>query len=315
MTNENIAVVFPGQGSQRPGMGKDFYEEMPVCRETYQEASDVLGWDVAAMCFGDDERLNQTEYTQPCIVTTEVAMLRGLAERYGFLPGIYGGHSLGEYTALVAAGVIPLSVALYIVGARGRLMQEAMPLGTGAMSAVISPGVEATAIERLICDLPIDVANVNSRDQVVISGHAEGMPAAESRIIEAMEKEKRECRIVSLNVSAAFHSRFMAPIQVPLAEVLSEYRDFISAKSACRVTSNYTGTFHVPSEDRLCESLISQVTGTVRWKENVETLAKTAREVFEIGPSRPLKSLLNSMGVECRAINTLGMADRIFGMN
>lgn len=190
-----------------------------------------------------------------------------------------------------------------------------MPLGTGAMSAVISSGVDAAAIEKLIIDLPIDVANVNSHDQVVISGQAAGMPEAESRIRTSMEREKKECRIVPLNVSAAFHSRFMQSIQPHLAEVLGEYRDSLSVESAVQVTSNYTGAFHVPSEDRLCASLISQVSGTVRWKDNVETMAQRTREVFEIGPSRPLKSLLNSMGVECRAINSLAMADRIFGLN
>lgn len=315
MSQNKIAVVFPGQGSQRPGMGRDFYEQVTVCRETYEEASDVLGWDVGAICFGDDERLHQTEYTQPCIVTTEIAMLRGLSDRYGFKPELYGGHSLGEYTALVAAGVIPLAVALNIVGVRGRLMQEAMPLGTGAMSAVIGPDLDIDAIGRLIRHLPIDIANVNSRDQVVISGSAEAMPEAETGILAFMETENRDCRIVRLTVSAAFHSRFMESIQAPLAQVLAEYRNVLSVKSAGQVTSNYTGGFHVPAEERLCESLIAQVSGTVRWKDNVEAMAKRSDEVYEIGPSRPLKSLLSSMGVECRALSTLAAAEKIFGMN
>ena len=115
MKDKLIAVVFPGQGSQRPGMGKDFYEQMPVCRQTFEEAGNALGWDVAAMCFGEDERLHLTEFTQPCIVTTEICMLRGLAERYGFAPDYFGGHSLGEFTALVAAGVLPLADTVKIV--------------------------------------------------------------------------------------------------------------------------------------------------------------------------------------------------------
>ena len=134
---EKVAVVFPGQGSQRAGMGKDFYDQIPVCKQVYEEASEALGWDVAAMCFGEDERLNLTEYTQPCIVTTEVAMMRGLKSLYGFSPLYFGGHSLGEFTAMVAAEVLPLGDTVRIVHTRGSLMQESTPVRIGAMSAVI----------------------------------------------------------------------------------------------------------------------------------------------------------------------------------
>jgi len=139
MSEKKLTVaVFPGQGSQRPGMGKDFYEAMPVSRRTFEEASDALGWDVAALCFGDDARLNLTEYTQPCIVTTEVAMLRGLAEKFGFRADCFGGHSLGEFTALTAAGVMPFADTVQIVRMRGRLMQDAVPVGVVSMAAVIA---------------------------------------------------------------------------------------------------------------------------------------------------------------------------------
>src|SRR4030066_1855431 len=180
--SKNIAVVFPGQGSQRPGMGKDFYEQIPICRQTYEEASDTLKWDVSAMCFGEDERLNLTEYTQPCIVTTEIAMLRGLAERYGFAPKFFGGHSLGEFTALVAARVLPLNETLKIVQARGKLMQEAVPVGVGGMAAVISEEIDVNKIRQLNFVFPFDLANINSAHQVVISGKIAGMPEAEKRL-------------------------------------------------------------------------------------------------------------------------------------
>ncbi|MHB8770741.1 MAG: ACP S-malonyltransferase, partial [Syntrophales bacterium] len=130
------AAVFPGQGSQRPGMGKDFFDAMPESRHAFEEAADALGWDVGAVCFTeDDARLNLTEYTQPCLVATEIAMLRGLAGRYGFSPRLFGGHSLGEFTALVAAGALPFAACLNIVQARGRLMQSAVPVGVGGGGA------------------------------------------------------------------------------------------------------------------------------------------------------------------------------------
>ena len=108
IATKSVAVVFPGQGAQRPGMGRDFCEELSICRHTYEEAADALGWDVGAICFGTDDRLDRTEYTQPCLLTTEIAMFRGLQERFGLSPTYFGGHSLGEFSALVAAGVMPL---------------------------------------------------------------------------------------------------------------------------------------------------------------------------------------------------------------
>ena len=137
MMGTMVAAAFPGQGSQRPGMGKDYYDEIAVSRQTFEEASDALGWDVAALCFREDERLNLTEFTQPCLLTTEMAALRGLHFRYGFAPRIFGGHSLGEFTALAAAGVLSLADVVKIVHIRGQLMQQAVPVGLGGMA----PGV------------------------------------------------------------------------------------------------------------------------------------------------------------------------------
>ncbi len=312
MEGQNVAVVFPGQGSQRHGMGKDFYEQIPLCREVYEEASDALGWDVAALCFGDDERLNLTEYTQPCIVTTEIAMLRGLCDRYGFSPSLFGGHSLGELTALIAAGVVSLSDALRVVQTRGRLMQSAMPVGLGGMAAVISSDINMQIIRRALSDLPIDVANVNSANQVVISGESRAMPDAERRLIEALTNGQ-PLRFVPLNVSAPFHSRFMRPIESPFEDTLVSVWDRVDSEKARKVTSNFTGDFHSGTAADIVHNLVAQVSNTVQWKDNMGHLAALAEAVYEIGPGRPLRDFFKTIGVTCQSVTTLSAAERLFG--
>ena len=313
MNNSNdIAVVFPGQGSQRPGMGKDFYEQIPICRQTYEEASDTLKWDVSAMCFGEDERLNLTEYTQPCIVTTEIAMLRGLAERYGFAPKFFGGHSLGEFTALVAARVLPLNETLKIVQARGKLMQEAVPVGVGGMAAVISEEIYANKIRALIFDLPIDVANVNSAHQVVISGRVSALPEAEKKLTQVLASQKETFRYVHLNVSAPFHSRFMKSIEDLFSQVLKEKGKNIKPQYAPEVTSNYTGGFHANDAAKIRENLVKQLSNTVHWRENMQSLASKAKDVYEVGPGRPLRDFCKTIGVTCQSITGLTAANKSF---
>jgi len=179
--NKNIAVVFPGQGSQRPGMGKDFCEQISVCRQTFEEAADALGWDVSAMCFGKMKKLNLTEYTQPCIVTTEICMLRGLHERYGFAADYFGGHSLGEFTALVAAGVMPLGRHCKNSPDTRQVDAEAVPVGVGGMAAVISENIDIDMLKNLMNGLNAGVANINSTNQVVISGELTAIDETEKR--------------------------------------------------------------------------------------------------------------------------------------
>ena len=253
---EDIAVVFPGQGSQRPGMGKDFYEQISVCRETYEEAGDTLGWDVSSMCFGEDERINLTEYTQPCIVTTEMAMLRGLAERYSFTPKFFGGHSLGEFTALVAAGVMPLNETLRIVQTRGKLMQEAVPVGAGSMAAVISEDIDIDTLKKLMEDVAVDMANVNSAHQVVISGETSAVREVEKRLGQMLASPK-SFRCVHLNVSAPFHSRFMKSIENIFSHTLKEVGKNIKPQNAPQVTSNFTGGFHSGDVEKIRENLVN----------------------------------------------------------
>ncbi|HOO40132.1 MAG TPA: ACP S-malonyltransferase [Syntrophales bacterium] len=306
-----LAVVFPGQGSQRPGMGKDFYDQIPACRETYEEASEALGWDVAALCFGEDERLNLTEFTQPCIVTTEVAMMRGLKSRYDFSPFYFGGHSLGEFTALVAADVLPLADVVRIVHKRGRLMQEAMPVGVGAMTAVIGEKLDIQEILNTLSDLPIDVANVNSAKQVVISGEARFMPEAESRLAETLSHDQ-SVRFVQLNVSAPFHSRFMSPIEESFEDTLRAFQAGMVVENVTGVTSNFTGGFHADDQNEIIRNLVLQLSNTVKWMENMTELSSQAEKIYEVGPGRPLRAFFQSMEVDCSSVTALSAAERLF---
>lgn len=304
------AVVFPGQGTQRPGMGKDFYDQLSVCREAYEEASDVLGWDVAAMCFDDDDDLHLTAFCQPCILTTEIAMLRGLSERYGFYPSFFGGHSLGEFTALVAADSLPLAEAVKIVHRRGQLMQEAMPPGVGTMAAVISENLDSERLSRHLDDLPVDVANVNSDHQVVISGTADAMPDAAIRVQESLA-EGQTFRFVPLNVSAPFHSRFMRPVEMHFEEVLRDAEKNFNAHNARHVTSNFTGDFHSDRWKNIINSLVQQVSSVVRWKENMRRLLAKTNVIYEVGPGRPLRDFFKTLNVNCLSITSLKSAERI----
>lgn len=311
MNGSMIAVAFPGQGSQHSGMGKDFYDNIPASRYTYHEAADVLGWDVTSMCFGEDERLNLTEYAQPCILATEIAMFRGLRSLYGFDPQFFGGHSLGEYTALVASGALPFPSALEIVQNRGQLMQEATPVGMGGMAAVISEDLDAELLRQRLENLPIDVANDNSANQVVISGRLSAMSEAEERI-KTYVGDHRSLRFVPLNVSAPFHSRFMNVMKETFQGILSGIEAKIQPAKAEKVTSNVTGSFHSKNPKEIIDRMVSQVSNTVQWKKNMETLAASAVSIFEIGPGRPLRGFFKTMNLACRSITTFRAAQRVF---
>jgi len=311
MSRNKIAVVFPGQGSQRSGMGKDFYENIAVSRETYEEASQALGWSVTNLCFGDDEKINLTEYAQPCILATEIAMYRGLQFLYGFAPDYFGGHSLGEYTALVAADTMPFAEALKTVHARGQLMQKATPPGTGSMAAVIGKGLDADMVRNTLKELPIDVANINSADQIVISGRADSMEIAQERLMQAAANED-SLRFVQLNVSAPFHSRFMDTIKDSFMTILNSISAKLNPDNADRVTSNFTGGFHSNNTANIIERLVSQLSNSVNWHENMEILAKKSDQIFEIGPNRPLRHFFRSIEVECHSITTFSAAKRVF---
>jgi [acyl-carrier-protein] S-malonyltransferase/trans-AT polyketide synthase/acyltransferase/oxidoreductase domain-containing protein len=309
--SKNIVVVFPGQGSQRMGMGKDFYEQIPVCRQTYEEASDALALDISSICFDDDARLNLTEYTQPCILTTEIAMLRGLSQRFDFSARLFGGHSLGEFTALTAAGVMPFAETVKIVRARGRLMQEAVPVGIGSMAAVISENIDTDMLKKLLENFPVDIANINSANQVVISGKASALTEIEKKIAQVFPADKRY-RFIQLNVSAPFHSRFMNKIEERFFDILKEIGGDLNPQNAPNVTSNFTGSFHKNDVASIRGNLVNQLSNTVNWRENMRCLSVNSAEVFEIGPGRPLRDFFKTIGVTCQSITELAAAEKFF---
>ena len=307
VTRPPTTVVFPGQGSQRPGMGRDFDGRFDASRRVYDEASEALALDMRRLCFAPDSRLALTEYVQPAILATEIAMLRGLAEAFGMTAQRFGGHSLGEYTGLVAAGVIPFGDAVRIVRERGRLMQEAVPVGRGRMVAVIGQSLDGSVIERALEGLTVTVANDNSPDQVVLSGLRDDVRAAERRLAEGAAGAF--LRLVPLEVSAPFHSPLMAPIEPAFAAVLASAR--WDTTNAPRVTSNLTGGFHDRDLAALRQRLVRQISGTVRWRNNMLALTDRPTRVLEIGPGRPLRGFFKAIGVSVESITDVRSAERV----
>lgn len=301
-----IAVVFPGQGSQKPGMARDFHDAFAASREAFAEASDALDFDLAALCFGDDPRLDRTEFTQPAILTAEIAMMRALEREFGLRPAYFGGHSLGEYTALCAAGVLSLGTAVRLVRRRGALMQDAVPLGEGAMVAVVAAGVAELGLEREIARFGVDVANRNSNDQIVLSGARAGVETASALIPQLLGGAPHE--IIALNVSAPFHSRKLRGIEGAFREALVASE--LDASRAGVVTSNLTGGFHRTELEPLRDALTRQLSGTVDWIGNMRALGGAASDIYEVGPGRPLRGFFKSTGREVTAILSVKTAEK-----
>jgi [acyl-carrier-protein] S-malonyltransferase len=304
VTDRALAIVFPGQGSQKPGMGRDFHEAFAESRAVYEEASAALGYDVAALSFDDAGRLALTEFQQPAILATEIAMLAALRTRYGWEPRFFGGHSLGEYTALVAAGVLTLADAVRLVALRGRLMQEAVPPGAGAMTAVIQSDLDVDWLREAASAFEVDVANHNALDQAALSGLAPNVTAAVAAI---KADQQRRVRAIPLRVSAPFHSRHMKSVEAPLLDALREVGR-LAAASAVRVLSNTNGSFHTGSREHLEDCLTSQVSSTVRWVDCMRELVDRDCEVVEVGPGRPLRGFFGSLGLEIRSVTSVESA-------
>lgn len=290
----SLAFVFPGQGSQAVGMGRGFYDASAAAKALYGEASEALGFDLARLCFeGPEAELQLTANTQPAILTASVAAATGLAER-GVAPAIVAGHSLGEYSALVVAGSLPFADAVRVVRRRGKFMQEAVPVGTGAMAALL--GLELLVVEEICRDAAdgevVSVANVNSPTQIVIAGHKTGVERA-----VALARERGGKKSVLLSVSAPFHSQLMRPAADRLAGELGKVR--VSAPKIPVVRNVDAGL--TTSADEVVPFLIRQVASPVRWTECVQRMVREGATTFvEVGPGRVLTGLLKRIAEGAR---------------
>ena len=287
--SSRIAFLFPGQGSQSVGMGKDLFDNHAVARRTFEEADEALGYKLSKLCFeGPEEKLKLTEITQPAILTASVAALRVLRAR-GLKPDYVAGHSLGEYSAHVAAGTLKFADALRAVRNRGRYMQEAVPLGVGAMAAILGMPIDevneisSDAAQGEVCQ----TANINSPEQIVISGHA----GAVGRAIQLAD-ERGAKRAVSLPVSAPFHCALMQPAQDRLAGDLSALS---FQYPHCPVVCNVDAA-PVSEPDAARSALVRQVTGAVKWEPSVRLLMEKGVRVFvEVGPGKVLWGLMRQI--------------------
>jgi [acyl-carrier-protein] S-malonyltransferase len=292
-----VAFVFPGQASQYPGMGKELAEKYPAAKSAFEEADQALGFSISKLCFqGSEEDLKLTANTQPAILTLSVAVYRVLAER-GLAPDFVAGHSLGEYSALVAAGALKFADAVQLVRKRGTYMQDAVPAGVGAMAAImgLSHAVVADVCKRAAAGEVCAPANLSSPDQTVISGHAGAVKRAVELASQAGAK-----RAVILPVSAPFHSALMLPMQQRLEKDLRETE--FSDLQVPLVTNVDADTTTSGSEAR--EALIRQVSMPVRWEESVRLLIDEGVNTFvEVGPGRVLTGLLRQIERSVAALN------------
>jgi [acyl-carrier-protein] S-malonyltransferase len=295
-----VAFVFPGQASQYPGMGKELAEKYPAARAVFEEADEALGFSISRLCFeGSEEDLKQTANTQPAILTTSVAVYRVVAER-GLLPDFVAGHSLGEYSALVAAGGLKFADAVRVVRKRGQFMQDAVPAGEGAMAAImgLSPAVVADACKRAAEGEICSAANLNSPEQTVISGNA----GAVKRAVEIASQLGAK-RAVMLAVSAPFHSALMMPAQERLA---AELKKITFSDLRVPLVTNVDADTETSGEEAR-DALIRQVSMPVRWEESVHALMDEHVNTFvEIGPGRVLSGLLRQIE---RSVATLNVED------
>lgn len=279
------AFLFPGQGVQKCGMGKDFYENSSQAAKLFEEASEALRLDMKALCFEENDRLDQTEYTQAALVTTYLAMCRELESR-GVKPDITAGLSLGEYAAIAAAGAMSDLDAIRLVRKRGMLMQNTVPAGEGAMCAILA--LDEKKIEEILSEIPdVTIANYNCPRQIVITGKTAAVERAAVRLKEAGAR-----RTLMLNVSGPFHSPMLEPAGAALRQELEQVTfqrlqiPYVTNVNACEITD----------ASEIPELLVRQMYSPVRWMQSMEYMLKSGVDTFvEIGPGKTLEGFLKKI--------------------
>ena len=294
-----IAFIFPGQGAQACGMGKDFYEQTETGKRIFDKATQLMGFSMPELCFEENDRLDITEYTQAAMVTASIAMMRVLEEN-GIKPDVAAGLSLGEYCALAAAGVMSDKDAIRTVRQRGILMQEAVPVGEGAMAAILA--LDAAAIEEVTGAMEgVWIANYNCPGQIVISGEKAAVEEACEKLKAAGAK-----RAVMLNVSGPFHSGMLADAGEKLGEVLSQVE---LHEPQIPYVANVTAQY-VKSAAEVKELLTRQVSSSVRWQQSVEAMIADGVDTFiEIGPGKTLAGFMRKISRDVKTLNVEKLED------